>query len=214
MSDKYVPANYSELSLQEAQEFDKKVRKNFMPAIVSTVKQVTEDYGPLNGIGIDVGSATSILSIELCKHSSLKVYALEKENAIHEVARINVEKENLTDRVIPVLGDAHNMPFKDNLADFIISRGSYHCWKDKVKVFKEIYRVLKSGGIAIVGGGFGRYVNEKELNRMRTLRDKSLKEGAKAYSSTNDLKRFIEMAGISNFRIIKDPAGLWAEIRK
>jgi len=55
---------------------------------------------------------------------------------------MNIEKERLTDRIIPVLGDAHDLPFKNEFVDFLISRGSYHCWEDKVRVFKEIYRVL------------------------------------------------------------------------
>ncbi len=214
MSEERVPAEYTEMDLTEAKRFDKKVKENFMPAVVSTVKQITEDYGVLEGVCLDVGCGTAVFAIELCRHSKLKVYALEKEKAIYEVAGMNIEKERLTDKIIPILGDAHKLPFENEFADFIISRGSYHCWEDKVRVFKEIYRVLKRGGIGFVGGGFGRYVTEEELNRMKSLRDHSLKEGAKAYSSPDKLREVIDKAGISNFRIIYDRAGLWAEIKK
>jgi len=214
MSEERVPAEYTEMDLTEAKRFDKKVKENFMPAVVSTVRQITEDYGVLEGVCLDVGCGTAVFVIELCRHSKLKIYALEKEKAIYEVAGMNIEKERLTDKIIPVLGDAHKLPFENEFADFIISRGSYHCWKDKVRVFKEIYRVLKRGGIGFVGGGFGRYVTEEELNRMKSLRDHSLKEGAKAYSSPDKLREVIDKAGISNFRIIYDKAGLWAEIKK
>jgi len=209
-----VPADYTEMDLLEAKRFDKKVKENFMPAIVSTVKQIIEDYGVLEGVCVDVGCGTAVFAIELCRHSKLRIYALEKEKAILEVARMNIEKERLTDKIIPVLGDAHELPFENEFADFIISRGSYHCWEDKTQVFKEIYRVLMSGGIGFVGGGFGRYVSEEELNRMKSLRDRSLKDGAKAYSSPDKLREVISGAGIANFRIIYDKAGLWAEIRK
>jgi len=214
MSEEHVPADYTEMDLLEAKRFDKKVKENFMPAIISTVKQIIEDYGVLEGVCVDVGCGTAVFAIELYRHSKLKIYALEKEKAINEVARLNIEKEQLTDRIIPVLGDAHDLPFEDKFADFIISRGSYHCWEDKVRVFKEIYRVLKKGGIGFVGGGFGRYVTGEELNRMKSLRDRSLKEGAKAYSSPGKLREVIYKAGISDFRIMYDKAGLWAEIKK
>ena len=214
MSDEHVPADYTDMDLLEAKRFDKKVKKNFMPAIISTVKQIIEDYGVLQGVCVDVGCGTAIFAIELCRYSKLKIYALEKEKAINEVARMNIEKEQLTDRIIPVLGDAHDLPFEDEFADFVISRGSYHCWGDKVRVFKEIYRTLKKEGIGFVGGGFGRYVTEEELNRMKSLRDRSLKEGAKAYGSPDKLREVIYKAGISNFSIIYDKAGVWAEIRK
>ena len=214
MSEEHVPADYTEMDLLEAKRFDKKVKENFMPAIISTVKQIIEDYGVLEGVCVDVGCGTAVFAIELYRHSKLKIYALEKEKAINEVARLNIEKEQLTDGIIPVLGDAHDLPFEDEFADFVISRGSYHCWKDKVRVFKEIYRVLKKGGIGFVGGGFGRYVTVEELNRMKSLRDRSLKEGAKAYSSPGKLREVIYKAGISDFRIMYDKAGLWAEIKK
>ncbi len=214
MSEERVPADYAKMDLFQAKRFDKMVRENFMPAIASTVRQVIEDYGVLEGICLDVGCGTALFSIELCRHSNLRIYALEREKAICEVARINIEKEQLTERIIPVLGDAHNLPFKNDFSDFVISRGSYHCWENKVQVFREIYRVLKKGGIGFVGGGFGRYVSDKELERMRLLRDRSLVENAKAYSSPDKLQEIIDKAGIANFRIIYDRAGLWAEIKK
>ena len=214
MSEERIPADYTEMDLLEAKSFDKKVKENFTPAIISTVKQIIEDYGVLEGVCVDVGCGTAVFAIELCRHSKLKIYALEKEKAICEVARMNIEKEQLTDKIISVLGDAHDLPFENEFADFIISRGSYHCWEDKVQVFKEIYRVLKKDGIGFVGGGFGRYVTEEELNRMKSLRDRSLKDGAKAYSSPDKLREAIHKAGIANFRIIYERAGIWAEIKK
>ena len=214
MSEERVPAEYTEMDLLEAKRFDKKVKENFMPAIVSTGKQIIEDYGVLEGVCVDVGCGTAVFAIELCRHSKLKIYALEKEKTIYEVARMNIEKDRLTDRIIPVLGDAHDLPFKNEVFNHLFSRGSYHCWEDKVRVFKEIYRVLKRGGIGFVGGGFGRYVTEEESNRMKSLRDRSLKEDAKAYGSPDKLREVIDKAGISNFRIIYDKAGLWAEIKK
>jgi len=214
VSDERVPADYTEMDLLEARHFDKKVRENFMPAIVSTAKQIIEDYGILDGICVDIGCGTAVFAIELYKHSNLRIYALEKEKAIYEVARMNIEKERLTDKINPVLGDAHDLPFDNDFANFIISRGSYHCWEDKVQVFKEIYRVLKKEGIGFVGGGFGRYVTEEESNRMKSLRDCSLGEDAKIYSSPDKLKRVIDEAGISKFHIIFDKSGLWAELQK
>jgi len=49
---------------------------------------------------------------------------------------------------------------------------------------------------------------------MKSLRDHSLKEDAKAYSLPDKLREVIYKAGISNFRVTYDKAGLWAEIKK
>jgi len=79
---------------------------------------------------------------------------------------------------------------------------------------KPVYSTLKKDGIGFVGGGFGRYVTGEELNRMKNLRDRSLKEDAKIYGSPETIKDIISKVGISNFRILDDPAGYWAEIKK
>ncbi|GAG78963.1 unnamed protein product [marine sediment metagenome] len=49
---------------------------------------------------------------------------------------------------------------------------------------------------------------------MKSLRDRSLKDDAKAYSSPDKLREVIHKAGIANFRIIYDRAGIWAELKK
>ncbi len=214
MPEERVPAEYGKMDLQRAKEFDRKVRENFMPAILSTIRQIVEDYGDLEGVCVDVGAGTAIFAIELCKRTSLRIYALEKEKAIYKVACMNIEREGLKDRITPVLGDAYDLPFDDEFADFIISRGAYHCWDDKVRVFKEIYRVLRRKGIAFVGGGFGRYVTNEDLKRMRTLRDRSLGEAAVAYTSLGKLEEVLHKANIPDYRIIPDKVGFWVEIRK
>ena len=214
MPDKRVPADYQDMDISKARLFDKKVKENFMPAIVSTAKQIIEDYGVLEGICVDVGCGTAVFAIELCRRSRLKIYAVEKEKAIYEVARMNIENEGLADRIIPVLGDAHDLPFENEFADLIISRGSYHCWEDKGLVFQEIYRILKVGAAGLVGGGFGRYITEEEFGRLTALRDRSLKDAAKVYSSPDEMEEVIHKAGISNFHIIHDRSGLWAELKK
>ena len=64
------------------------------------------------------------------------------------------KKNGLAGRVSAIRADAQQLPFQDNYADIIVSRGSYHFWDDKTKAFAEIYRVLKPGGIAFAGRGF------------------------------------------------------------
>jgi len=214
MSDNRVPAEYMKMDIADAQRFDQKVKENFMPAFPSVARQIIEDYGILEGICIDVGCGSALMAIELCKRSNLRIYGSEIVKSICQVAYKNIESEGLRDRIIPILSNAYNLPFKSESADFVISRGSYHCWRDKPRVLREIYRVLKGGGIGLVGGGFGRYVTNNELDRMIALRDKSLKDDAKAYRAPDKLKEVIREAGISNFRIIYDKTGLWAEIKK
>ena len=49
---------------------------------------------------------------------------------------------------------------------------------------------------------------------MKSLKGLSLGEYAKAYSSPDKLQEVVNKAGISNFRISYDRAGLWVEMKK
>jgi len=44
------------------------------------------------------------------------------------------------------LGDIENPPFEDNSVDAVLSNGGFCLVPDKFKAFKEIFRILKSGG--------------------------------------------------------------------
>ena len=214
MSDKLVPADYMNMGLAEARRFDRNVKENFMPAFSSVAKQIVDDYGIVEGICIEIGSGTGLLAIELCKGIGLTIYAMEKAIGMYQVSFRNIENEKLLGQIIPVLGDAHDLPFKDSFADLVISRGSYHCWEKKPLVFKEVYRVLQKGGVGFVGGGFGRDIPGSQLEQMLTIRDRSLGTDAEYYYSPEKLKEFIYNASIPHFRIVYDKTGLWAEIKK
>ena len=65
-----------------------------------------------------------------------------------------------------VVGSAEMLPFQDQSFDLVASRGSMPFWDDQEKAFSEIYRVLKPGGWAYVGGGLG---GKKHQQRIREL---------------------------------------------
>lgn len=53
-------------------------------------------------------------------------------------------------RILFIVGDAHNLPFQNNCYNCIVSTGAIHHWDNPQKVFTEIYRILKPDGIAII----------------------------------------------------------------
>jgi ubiquinone/menaquinone biosynthesis C-methylase UbiE len=214
MKDELVPADYTSMDLLKAQEFDRKVKQNFSAAFPAVVRQIIETCGVRQGICVDVGSGTALLSIELVRMTRLTVHALEKAPAMFRQGIENITGAGLSERIEPVPGDAHQMPFADEFADLVVSRGSYHFWDDKPRVFKEIYRVLKPGGAAFTGGGFGHGHSPAELERMVKLRDRSLADDTKYYYSPEKMIESIDLAGISGYRIIYDDAGLWTYFTK
>jgi ubiquinone/menaquinone biosynthesis C-methylase UbiE len=168
-----------------------------------------------------VGTGPAYLSIELAKITNLKIYALDIDPNAIKIAKRNIKKAGLDGRIETVLGDVHRMPFSDNFADLVISRGSFLFWKDKVKAFKEIYRILKPEGIAFIGGGMGKLLPQEEKQRIKTIMEKkNIGPPANLKVSIDEMKVILRKAGIFQFEIFSNgeesgcPCGLWVQFSK
>ncbi|MFA7148725.1 MAG: class I SAM-dependent methyltransferase, partial [Syntrophomonadaceae bacterium] len=109
------------------------------------------------------------------------------------------------------------LPLADNFADFIISRGSIWFWEDKAKGLAEIYRVLKIGGTALIGGGFGRYVPDTMRARLSETRKNTLEKKGVKRLSLEEMEALALEAGIPSFKVMHDAPGdkgRWIEIHK
>lgn len=142
------------------------------PVYAPLARQIATDYdldSLSSGIGIDLGSGPGNLIVELCSLTNL--HWINADINPHFFARFyaETEKKGFTHRVSAIFADAQALPFRDNYANVIVSRGSYHFWEDKELAFSEIMRVLKPGGIAYIGRGFAR---DMPVDIARSIRDK------------------------------------------
>jgi len=190
----------------------------FAPMYEPLAQQMVQDYKLSSGVAIDVGSSCSPFAAHLAKKTQMTVYGLDIDSLAMRLLGILADEAGLTGRVIPVEGDATDMPFKDNFADFIFSRGCIPFVADQTQMLRECYRVLKPGGVAYIGhGGFGRLLDPKiraELVgwRLGWGEDKQPKGWNGPKERMVDLAK---EAGIKNRRLIKEPdVGWWLEIRK
>ena len=182
-------------------------------------RQIFNDYKITTGICLEVGSGAGRLGIELAKLTSLKVYLLDINTQAITVASKNICARGVSSRASAVQGSVQKLPFTNNSVNLIVSRGSIFFWKDKSQGVREIYRILKPGGIAFIGGGVSRYLSQKERRIFTQWQEGELAEkGEKGkwheLRSPDYFRRLLENADILNFKIILDLPGLWAEIKK
>lgn len=96
-------------------------------------------------LDIGAGAGTDILLSALLVGSTGKAYGLDMTQAMHEKLQINMGKMNL-DNVVPVKGNAEEIPVDDNSIDVVTSNGVLNLVPDKKKAIEEIFRILKPGG--------------------------------------------------------------------
>lgn len=181
-------------------------------------KQIVKNTEIKSGKCIDLGSGAGHLGIEIAKITDMEVYLYDINEDAKDISLRKIKIENLENRVVPVIGDAKNMPFKDESIDLIVSRDSYKFWDDLEMSFFEIYRVLKKGGKTYIGGGFGSLeLKDKIEETMINRGNKKWKKGKKRISAEKFKSKFIDIfknIGIENYDFKIDDTGEWVIITK
>jgi len=185
--------------------------KDIYPLIAS---QIVGKCRIKDGICIDIGAGQGTLAIALAKITNLKIYSLDISSKMHLIATKNIEKEGLNHKIIPVIGNVHQLPFQDNFADLIVSRGSIFFWENKEVSFREIYRVLKNNGCAYIGGGFGSAELKEKIKKMKDKNGYTSDYAKIPKIDVLKLEKILDHGQIKDYQIINDDSGLWILIKK
>lgn len=200
---------------KSAEGFARVAREVFAPIYPVVAEQVIAWSGIRDGIALDLGSGPGLLSVALAERSNLSVVALDADPAMSRIARTTAAGS--AGRVIPVTGDVHCMPVRDNTVSLVVSRGSIYFWENRPQAFAEIERILRPGGAAFVGGSFGTLaIQEAVFSEMRRRNPNWDSDVARrSGGATPDvLGRELAESGVAHAHIREEEAGLWVEIRK
>ncbi len=178
---------------------------------IKDVTQITE------GICLDVGSNGGYMGLALSKITNLDFIFLDISEEALKKANEHIKEYNIKNKTKTLLANVQDIPLEDNSIDLVISRGSLPFWEDSQKGLSEIYRVLKSGGKAYVGGGKGDAVTREKVDNQR--KEQGLEPFAnakKVYGNgmKEDYASMLKDVGINTFTINKGDDGLWIEIWK
>ncbi len=181
------------------------------------VQQFIDDYNLDVGVACDIGTGPGFMGLELAKASNMKVIFLDIREEAIDKARSSFNLLELDNEAEFVVSPVENIALEDASVDFVMSRGSIFFWKDVKKGLEEIYRILRPGGVAVIGGGIGRYMPDSMRKRIY----KGMREGVKRRGETRptfeEFREMVMSANIPNSRVYNDgegKGGLWLEIRK
>lgn len=214
---KWNSRNFRKFDSEGAKEYAQIANQVFAPIYPVIARQIMDRCKIGQGLCIDVGTGPANLAIALAKTTELKIYAMDFSWHIFQMARENIKAEGLHGRVTPIVGDVHRMPFQDNAASLIVSRGSMRFWRNKPLAFKEIHRVLRPGGESYIGGGLGSSQLGEEISREMIKRGAQWKKGSTKKYRTKDVAYFQEIlgkAGFVQYEIILDDSGFWVYLEK
>jgi len=181
------------------------------------IQQFVDDYNLDTGLAIDIGTGPGFLGIELAKITKMEIIFTDIDSDAIALTNKNFIQSGTENGAQFVTANVENLPFPDNYADFIMSRGSIWFWKDSCKGLLEIERVLKPGCYAVIGGGLGRYAPETMRKRLLTSMHKELEKKNEKRPSLDEFKLMVAASGLKKFRVFTDgdvKSGKWVELNK
>jgi len=210
-----VDAPTSSFSMN-ARKYNEETMKGLFRKIYPVIaEQAIARTGVRKGLCLDIGGGPGMLGICLAEASDLAVMVVDPLADCIELARENIAERGLDHRVGARQGSAEALPYADETVDLVVSRGSIYFWDDQRQGLREIHRVLRPGGWAYVGGGFGSIelkneiladmADNEEWNRKREARGRKHPPG--------HFQSLVEELGLDG-AVENGDAGMWIVFRK
>ena len=99
---------------------------------------------------LDIATGTADIAIELSKIKDAKIVGIDISNKMLNVGREKVKKNNLSEKISLIKGDAENINYSSNSFDLITIGFGVRNFQDLVKGLKESFRVLKQSGKLVI----------------------------------------------------------------
>jgi ubiquinone/menaquinone biosynthesis C-methylase UbiE len=133
-----------------ARFYDEHARR-FMGSVYRRFAKKVANNGASGAPVLDIGTGSGLLAIELAKaRPDWQVTGTDISEKMLELARQNAIRAGLNKGIDFQQAPAAALPFSDNSFDLVASNASLHLWTDPLKVFQEIYRVIKPGGYCLI----------------------------------------------------------------
>lgn len=134
-------------SPEEARAYDAMDHGQVNRAFVADFLALPTADGPI----LDVGTGTAQIPIELCRsHATCRVVAVDLAGHMLDLARTNVDRAGLADRIALERIDAKGLPYPAASFAAVISNSIVHHIPEPRTVLREMARVLRPGGTLFV----------------------------------------------------------------
>ena len=113
-----------------------------------TLARQISDQLPARAAVLEVAPGPGYLAIELAKLGGYRITGLDISQTFVEIAQKNAAQAGV--QVDFRRGNASGMPFKHDSFDFLLCRAAFKNFSEPLAALREMHRVLKPGGRALI----------------------------------------------------------------
>jgi SAM-dependent methyltransferase len=174
-----------------------------------------EYYGKNCGDVLEVGPFSGGISAELARRNpDLNVTVAAQDRGVVGYLRKEIEGAGLYQKIDVIWSELDNLVFPDCHFDLVIFRGAYFFLDEEGKILWDIYRILKEGGLAFIGGGYGKNTPQALIDEIADeSRDLNDRLGRRRVTE-GGVKTMVNNAGLTSHTRIEKEGGLWLVIQK
>jgi ubiquinone/menaquinone biosynthesis C-methylase UbiE len=190
-------------SPEEARDYDAmdhgEVNRRFVADFLRAQYQAgLRDDAPI----LDLGTGTALIPIEVClQNPGARLVAIDLAAPMLDLARENVARRGLSERIVLQLADAKRLTFSDARFSVVISNSIVHHLPEPRTALAEALRVLKPGGLVFV----------RDLARPRD--DRQVRSLVDAYAAgCNDHQRQLFEASLRAALCVEEIRSLVAQL--
>jgi ubiquinone/menaquinone biosynthesis C-methylase UbiE len=162
--------------------------------------RLVADYGITQGRCLLIcrgdGALEQSLQHGLLDVTEFQITALYPTEQLAQAARTRLGQAQQDRRIACQVGAVQALPFDAGCFDLVASVGSVPFWPDREAAIREIYRVLRPGGAALVGGMY-RFMPESRKVSSETLRHEAARSGIASVRVYDDLGQWLEIRKMS-----------------
>jgi len=146
-----IPKGYKKIGMVGfiAKWYDTNARKGTPEQYKTWAKMAAANLAEGDSV-LEVAPGPGYLAIDLAKRGRYTVVGLDISRTFVEIAQKNATEAGVAAAVEFRQGDAAHMPFDDETFDFIICTAAFKNFADPVGALREMYRVLRAHGKAVV----------------------------------------------------------------
>ena len=177
--------------------------------------QIMEGYQRGSGSVLELGPFSGGISLELARlYPGLNITIADELPEMVEYLEERISASGLAQGIAVKKTDLNRLTFDGSQFDLVIFRGAFFFLNKKGNLLQEIFRVLKKGGMAFVGGGYGKGVPQEITDEIASESRRLNKRLGRRWVSIKELEGLVRKSKLTDNCKIEEEGGVWLVIKK